>query len=80
MPTPLYVFGMARSGTTSLANLLLRHWEIAGIEHEKHKGIHESGYFSFVDGRYGSLDDPANLLSLQTLLQLVITLDWPEPI
>ena len=62
MPTPLFVFGIARSGTTHLANLLLRHPEIAGIEHEKHGGIHESGYFSFVDGRYGNLEEPANFI------------------
>jgi hypothetical protein len=55
MPRPLFVIGKHRSGTTWLSNLLLSHPEIAGVEHSAHKGIHESAFFSHVQGRFGDL-------------------------
>jgi hypothetical protein len=55
MPAPLFVVGKHRSGTTLLGNLLLDHPEVAGIQHAAHEGIHESAYFSHIDGRYGDL-------------------------
>ncbi|MCS3613237.1 sulfotransferase family protein [Salinibacter ruber] len=56
MAKPLFVVGKHRSGTTWLGNLLLDHPSIAGLHHERHRGIHESAFFSHVDGRYGDLD------------------------
>lgn len=55
MPTPIFVLGKHRSGTTWLANLLCQHPQIAGVQHARHHGIHESAFFSHVYGRYGDL-------------------------
>jgi len=60
--TPLFILGKQRSGTTWLANQLCRHPDIAGIQHQRHFGIHESAYFSSVMGRYGSLKVPENFV------------------
>jgi hypothetical protein len=54
-PKPIFVVGKHRSGTTGLANHLCEHPEIAGVQHQKHWGIHESGYFAYVVDRYGPL-------------------------
>lgn len=62
MPGPIFVLGIARSGTTWLANLLLEHSKIAGACHEKHWGIHESAFFNRVSQRYGSLKNPVNFI------------------
>lgn len=59
-PTPVFVIGKHRSGTTGLANHLCEHSEISGVQHEKHWGIHESGYYAYVAGRYGSLKSWSN--------------------
>ncbi len=55
MPSPIFVLGKQRSGTTWLANQLCEHESIAGVQHPRHFGIHESAYFSSVLGRYGDL-------------------------
>lgn len=60
MPTPIFVVGKNRSGTTWLANQLCEHPLVAGVQHERHHGIHESAYFVRVDGRYGSLTERIN--------------------
>lgn len=62
MPKPLFVVGKHRSGTTWLGNLLLEHPQIAGVQHEDHRGIHESAFFSHVSGRYGDLNKFANFV------------------
>ena len=54
-PKSIFVIGKHRSGTTGLANHLCEHPEIAGVQHQKHWGIHESGYFAYVVDRYGPL-------------------------
>ena len=54
--TPIFVIGKHRSGTTGLANHLCEHTDVAGVQHEAHWGIHESGYYPYVVDRYGSLD------------------------
>jgi hypothetical protein len=53
---PIFIIGKHRSGTTGLANHLCEHPDIAGVQHKQHWGIHESGYFTYVAGRYGSLN------------------------
>jgi len=53
---PIFVIGKQRSGTTGLANHLCEHPSIAGVQHEAHWGIHESGYYPYVVDRYGPLD------------------------
>jgi hypothetical protein len=56
----VFVIGKHRSGTTGLANHLCEHSDIAGVQHEEHWGIHESGYFVYVAGRYGPLGSWSN--------------------
>lgn len=68
MATPIFVLGWGRSGTAWLSNLLLEHPAIVGIQHEKHWGIHESAFFSVVEGRYRSLDNPANFIEARILI------------
>jgi hypothetical protein len=60
VPKPLFVLGKHRSGTTWLANQLCQHSKIAGVRHARHYGIHESAYFSVVEGRYGDLREWSN--------------------
>lgn len=60
LATPVFVLGKHRSGTTWLANQLCQHSRIAGVQHPTHHGIHESAYFSRIDGRYGDLARQAN--------------------
>jgi hypothetical protein len=55
MAFPIFVIGRNRSGTTWLANQLCEHPDIAGVQHDRHHGIHESAYFARIDGRYGDL-------------------------
>ena len=62
MPTPIFVLGKHRSGTTWLANQLYQHPLIAGVAHERHEGIHESAYFSAVCNRYGDLTERNNFM------------------
>lgn len=68
MPTPIFVVGKHRSGTTLLGNLLLDHPEIAGVRHDMHEGIHESAYFSHVEGRYGDLSAPQNYVEFASVM------------
>ncbi|MCS3755668.1 sulfotransferase family protein [Salinibacter ruber] len=68
MPTPLFVVGKHRSGTTWLSNLLLDHPQIAGIQHEAHRGIHESAFFSHVEGRYGDLSVFSNYVEFASVV------------
>lgn len=66
MAKPVFVLGMGRSGTTWISNLLLQHSRIAGIRGER--GIHESSYFSVVDGRFGPLDDAVNFVEFAEVM------------
>ncbi len=68
MPTPLFIVGKHRSGTTWLSNVLLDHSQIAGVQHEDHHGIHESAFFSHVHGRYGDLSVFANFAEFASVL------------
>jgi hypothetical protein len=62
MPQPIFILGKHRSGTTWLANQLCQHSCITGITHTRFSGIHESAYFSLVDGRYGDLSVKSNFI------------------
>lgn len=68
MATPIFVLGVQRSGTTWLANLLCQHSQLAGVQHERHYGIHESGYFRHIEGRFGDLRHPSNFVELVEVL------------
>lgn len=62
MPTPIFILGVQRSGTTWLANLLSAHSQIVSVQHPQHFGVHESGYFVHVDGRFGDLRHKTNFV------------------
>lgn len=58
-PTPIFVLGLQRAGTTWVANCLGGHPDIAVIEAEDHRGAHESIFFSHFARAYGDLGDEA---------------------
>ena len=62
MPTPIFVLGKHRSGTTWLGNQLCQHSLVAGITHEEHFGMLESAYFTCVYNRYGDLANKNNFI------------------
>ncbi|MCE8519283.1 sulfotransferase [Ruegeria pomeroyi] len=45
-PRPIFVLGLQRSGTTLIGNLLAAHPDVAGVTDPRHRGIHESVFFS----------------------------------
>ena len=55
-PTPIFVLGGARNGTTWLSNLLGLHPRVASVHHELHHGSHESNIFR-QHRYYGDLSD-----------------------
>lgn len=57
-PRPLFVLGLQRSGTTLAANLLAAHPDIAAVTAERHRGVHESVFFSHFARIYGDWNDP----------------------
>lgn len=57
MPTPIFVFGMHRSGTTWLANQISEHSNIVAIKHPDHFGIKESGFYELWYNRFGDLSN-----------------------
>jgi hypothetical protein len=59
-PTPVFVLGLQRSGTTWLANVLANHPNAVAVQAEDHFGIHESIFFSHFARAYGDLDDDLN--------------------
>ena len=60
MPKPLFIVGKHRSGTTLIGNLMINHPNVSGVSDENHEGIHESAFFSYLDGRYGDLHNFQN--------------------
>lgn len=56
-PTPIFVLGLQRSGTTWLANVLANHPRIVAVQSEDHFGVHESIFFSHFARAYPDLDD-----------------------
>lgn len=59
-PSPLFVLGKHRSGTTWLTSQLAGHSEIHVVSHPSDPGNTESKFFSHVEGRYGDLSRPSN--------------------
>ncbi len=59
-PTPIFVLGLQRSGTTWLANCLGGHPLIAAVESAEHRGIHESIFFSHFARAFGDLRQDDN--------------------
>jgi len=56
-PTPIFVLGLQRSGTTWISNVLCASKDVAGVEARKGYGIKESIFFSHFARAYGDLDD-----------------------
>lgn len=59
-PTPVFVLGVQRSGTTWLANILAQHPRAVAVQSEDHFGILESIFFSHFARAYGDLNDEIN--------------------
>lgn len=57
-PVPLFILGLQRSGTTYAANLLAAHPGVAAITHARHRGVHESLFFSHFARVFGDWTDP----------------------
>ena len=73
MATPLFIMGKHRSGNTFLANLLLSHPKIAGIHYSADSdissiGMHESGFFNRIEGRYGDLQNFENYVEFAAVM------------
>jgi len=62
MAKPIFVLGVHRSGTTWVANILCSHSKIAGIQAERHYGIHESAFFCIVKDRFGDIRNDENFI------------------
>lgn len=58
-PRPIFVLGLQRSGTTWIANMLEAHPEIAAVSAARHRGVHESIFFSHFARSYGPLGEDA---------------------
>lgn len=59
-PTPVFVLGVQRSGTTWLANILAQHSRAVAVQSADHYGIHESIFFSHFARAYGDLNNEAD--------------------
>lgn len=62
MAKPIFVLGVHRSGTKWLANILCSHSDIAGIQADRHYGIHESAFFCIEKNRFGDLRKDENFI------------------
>ena len=65
-PTPIFVLGLQRSGTTWLANVISQHTRIAAVQSDDHFGILSSIYFSHFVPAYGDLSDEENFRRFAT--------------
>jgi hypothetical protein len=59
-PTPVFILGLQRSGTTWLANVFAQHSRAVAVQSEDDFGILESIFFSHFAPAYGDLNDEAN--------------------
>jgi len=66
MAKPIFVVGAPRTGTTWVANILCRHSDVAGIQAERHYGIHESSFFSHLKRYFG---DPSKNSNFKVFLE-----------
>ena len=57
---PIFVLGMQRSGTTWVANMLAAHPRVAAVTAVRHRGVHESIFFSHFARTYGDIAVEAN--------------------
>jgi len=67
MAKPIFIVGTPRSGTTWLANMLGNHSKVACVRQNvpgQRGGINESAFFSYVDGKFGDLNNDNNLIQL----------------
>ncbi|APX89008.1 hypothetical protein BV394_04095 [Brevirhabdus pacifica] len=58
-PRPIFVLGIQRSGTTWVANLLASDPRVAAVTAARHRGVHESLFFSHFARAYGPWSDLA---------------------
>jgi hypothetical protein len=65
-PTPVFVLGLDRSGTTWLANILANHPRGVAVQSEDHFGIHDSILFSHFARAYGDLGEDSNFRRFAT--------------
>src|SRR5919108_3944767 len=65
-PTPVFVLGLERSGTTWLANILASHPQAVAVQSEDHFGVHESIFFSHFAPAYGDLNEEHNFRRFAT--------------
>lgn len=56
MASPIFLLGSARNGTTWLFNILCRHPQVVGAQHEAHWGMHESRLYRHMQ-YWGDLSD-----------------------
>lgn len=64
--SPIFVLGSARNGTTWLCNVLCRHPQIVGAQHEAHWGINESNIYKNM--RYwGDFGEDRNFIKFMEL-------------
>lgn len=56
-PIPIFIVGVQRTGTTWIANIISNNSNVTACGAEKHKGIHESAFFSKLLGYCGDLKD-----------------------
>lgn len=57
-PKRVFILGLQRSGTTWLANMLAALPQVAAVEDERHRGVHESVFFSHFARAFGSWENP----------------------
>ena len=65
--TPIIVVGMNRSGTKWLSNILCNHSQIAGVQSERHGGIHETNFFGAIQRFVGDISQVQNYIALVEL-------------
>jgi hypothetical protein len=78
IPSPLFVLGKQRSGTTWLASQLCEHPSIAGVRHEHHHGILASHYLSIIRFRYGGLRKKTNFIEFVEAVSVTDTFRFME--
>ncbi len=68
-PTPIFVIGRHRSGTTWVANALSAYDGVYAPRHEAHRGVHESAFFSHLVPHCRGGRTPADMLQIKELFE-----------